>query len=144
MIAWGVPDDRDLGDEISRSRKNALLTLKPDLELAQWFREHAKEIEGLSKLARGLVPQGQSRFFSDTARANEPETPRTLQSEIDALAITGVEVHEDDSIDVVVGGLADNAVIFRHVLDGLLPHISRSGVIWAEALGDGWFLVRTT
>ena len=119
----------------TESRANARLTLSSDRELARWYREHQGEIEALAEAARGLAARGEEKSFTDTS---------VLADRLHALHVTAAEVLADDGVDIVVGGMADNSVLFRNVPTGERPPITPNHVIWAEALGGGWFLVRTT
>jgi len=161
MIAWAFPDASTGGEWTTRSARNAQLTLKSDRELAEWYRVHRVEIATLASRARELSVSGERTVFEGSPEESENEFSRAaeetkrelagapaalgpLHEEIDALYILLVEVDAQGVVDVTVGGQADNAVIFRQVPGGAMPHIAQDEIIWAEDLGGGWFLVRTT
>lgn len=131
-----LPQDTDPSDaERADSRANARLVLSTDKELAAWFRERKGEIEALAQAARGLSAGGTETSFSATS---------VLGERLRALHVTAADVLADGGVDLVVGGLTDNRVILRHVPGGARPAITPHDVIWAEALGGDWFLLRTT
>jgi hypothetical protein len=135
-LMLALPEDPHSSDaEDAESRANARLILASDRELAAWFRDRKAEIQALAKAARELAAAGQDPKFKASS---------ALGPLLRELHVSNAEVLADGGVDIVFGGLTDNVVLLRHVPSGVRPAITPHDVIWAEALGGGWFLVRTT
>ncbi len=115
--------------------ENARMTLMSDQQVVTWFGVHRTELEALAIRTSGLAP---GKFVLST---DESE----LSADLRALHVSNAELRDDRTVAIVIGGITDNSVGLMHVVDPAMPpHISPNDVIWAQALGGGWFLFRTT
>lgn len=129
---------------------NARLILSSDRELAQWFRDHQTELDSVASRARDLAGRSDQRSFRnpslvEVARREAAASP--LGDALRALRVSTAELRDDGALEVMLGGITDNTVLFLHVPSDQLPHIGdgdEMDVIWAERVAPGWFLVRTT
>jgi hypothetical protein len=113
----------------------ARLTLQSDQQLVQWFAEHRADLDALASRTIELA-RGEAKYFKKDGELAEALT---------ALHIHGAELQSDHTVRIVIGGITDNIVGFLLVPEGVaLPHITPNDVIWAQSLGGGWFLFRTT
>ena len=126
--------------ELDQRLHNLELTLSSDAELRAWFAAHQAALERLRSLA--YAGGGSGRTMADGSRTIEtPEAAQALR-ELHALGLT---VSPGGTVTVTIGGILDNSVGFLHSADpDAVPAIDPSDHIWVEALGDGWYLFKTT
>ena len=111
------------------------LTLESDPQLAQWFADHRSDLESLA--ARSLeLSKGKAAEFSEGS---------ALDQALAALHVDGTEVDSEHTVKIKIGGYGNDIVgLMRLAETATLPHISPEDMIWAQSLGGGWFLFRTT
>jgi hypothetical protein len=111
------------------------LTLKSDQQLAHWFADHRTDLESLA--ARSLeLAKGKAAEFSEGSALDEA---------LAALHVDGTAVNSEHGVVINIGGYGNDIVGLMRVAEtAALPHISPEDRIWAQALGGGWFLFRTT
>jgi hypothetical protein len=110
------------------------LTLSSDSTLTAWFATHQTALDRLKDLAIAKAGTGWRKVESPQAKA--------LLAELHAAML---HVDEKGAVVITLGGVVDNAVGFLFAPDpAALPQTSASEYFWLEAVGDGWYLFRTT
>lgn len=143
-LAWADLDPAELDRAqpgLSGMIENARLTLRSDRELGDWFRSHRAELDALAASARETVTANGNGVRRVMAA---PDSSGAVAEELRRLHLSAVLVKDDGGLDLTVGGVTDNEVLFRFVPSDELPRISPDDVIWAERVAPGWFLLRTT
>ena len=114
---------------------NARMTLMSDQQVVTWFAAHRSELEALASRTLELA-QGKAATFA---------TESELGGDLLALHLNSSEVDGDRTVTIVIGGITDNTVgVMQLPQPAALPHIEPNERIWAQPLGGGWFLFRTT
>ncbi|GAB4351953.1 MAG: hypothetical protein Kow0099_36120 [Candidatus Abyssubacteria bacterium] len=103
------------------------MLLRSDKELREFYPEHADEFSKIRSLAES----------GDLEAANK--AARNLHcSAVVRDSRTGI-------IEIVIGGLVDNAVGYMYVPDGQSkPEMTPDEYIYVERIADNWFLFKTT
>lgn len=114
-----------LSDEEAATLRNLELTLSTDATLKAWFNAHRQDLTAL---------------VQDQQAGAALAALRTRAEALDLEVVHAV----DGRVEVVIGGMVDNTVGFLKAGPDGPPAISPSAFIWIEALGDGWYLFRTT
>jgi hypothetical protein len=117
--------------------RNVRLIVASDAELGAWFRSHAAEIAAIKDF---YVASGSN----DWVIAKDNDTPGPLADRLRALGLAGIGRSEAGFVQIVVGGVLDNAVGFLFDGGKEAPSPSSDDYIWIEPVGGGWYLFRTT
>jgi hypothetical protein len=117
--------------------RNVRLVVASDAELAAWFRRHAAEIEAIKD---AYVASGASGWVI----AKDTDKPGPLGDRLRALGLAGIGPSEPGFVQIVVGGVLENAVGFLFDGGKEAPAPSPDDYIWIEPVGGGWHLFRTS
>lgn len=117
--------------------RNVRLTVASDAELAAWFARHGAELEAIKN---DYVAAGSSDWV--IAKGEGKAGP--LVDRLRALGLAGMGRSEPGFVEVIVGGVLENAVGFLFDGGKPPPRPSPDDYIWIEPLGGGWYLFRTS
>jgi hypothetical protein len=117
--------------------RNVRLTVASDAELAAWFARHGAELEAIKN---DYVAAGSTDWV--VAKGEGKAGP--LVDRLRALGLAGIGRSEPGFVQVVIGGVLDNAVGFLFDGGKPPPRPSPDDYIWIEPLGGGWHLFRTS
>lgn len=116
--------------------RNTGLVLASDAKLREWFTANRFALE---KLRTDLLSSGRRSVVVSRPGLYPPEPFSALRK----LGLTSIELMENGDVDIVIGGITDNAVGFLYC-PASPPGISSDSYIWVERIVDRWFLYRTT
>lgn len=120
---------------------NTSLTIALDADIIRHFEEHRAEFERIKDVA-----------IADLQRApHEPERGHRLATSEEAayrrLFITSVSTSYElgDVIDFTIGGMVDNTVGYCYArTHEAVPEMDASRIIMVRAIGNGWYIYKTT
>jgi hypothetical protein len=121
---------------------NAGLTLASDRELTEHFNKNKAKFVALKNelLAKGLLTKHDTTNLIES----NPEIKKHIRELLLDNVLPNFEETEN-SLDFLIGGIIDNAVgyfYFQNPKD--VPEMSPNHFIMIKALGDGWYLYKTT
>lgn len=117
--------------------RNVRLTVASDAELAAWFARHGAELDAIKN---DYVAAGSSDWV--IAKGEGKSGP--LIDRLRALGVAGIGRSEPGFVEVIIGGVLENAVGFLFDGGKPPPRPSPDDYIWIEPLGSGWYLFRTS
>jgi hypothetical protein len=117
--------------------RNVRLTVASDAELAAWFASHGAELDAIKN---DYVAAGSNDWL--VAKGEGKTGP--LVDRLRALGVAGMGRSEPGFVEVIVGGVLDNAVGFLFDGGKPPPRPSPDDYVWIEPLGNGWYLFRTS
>jgi hypothetical protein len=117
--------------------RNVRLSVASDAELAAWFQSHGAELEAIKN---DYVAAG----TTDWVIAKGQDKAGPLVDRLRALGLAGIGRSEPGFVEVIVGGVLENAVGFLFDGGKPPPRPSPDDYIWMEPLGSGWYLFRTS
>lgn len=112
------------------------LLMAPDAELRAFAQRHRAAFDAIAGALRDLPPG---------TRVEADEGPAQLSAQLRALHLTSATHRPDGSVELLVGGILDNAVGFLWLPEGAAPPpIQPVETILVEPVGGGWVLTKTT
>ncbi|QJD80037.1 hypothetical protein [Spirosoma rhododendri] len=137
-------------EEYSYKLGNARLLALSDDELIGYFNEHRHQFDELKKIIIAGKEELERNKTADIKLAIQNQKPveENWKKDYKTLFITYVPASDMDfknAVELVIWGMVDNLVGYVYIPDKQnVPMMSPDHIILLRAMGDGWFLYKTT